>query len=99
MWTQEQYRELSSKISDKYNLTDWLGGFHHDGQWLHNDWHTIMELCVKHDITLEYYDIVAYALSPAGEPTGEAFYCNHNDNKSLTERVARMLALLEVNND
>jgi len=118
--TEEQYQELSRKVAEKFNITpyqhidtpatycfgmqDSSCSFITKQLWLYEDWHTIMELCVNHNIFVEKiifnHDNIHY----------KAFHCargfsgallsvkqsDHNNDKSLAERIARMLALMEV---
>jgi hypothetical protein len=109
-WTKEQYEELSEKVSRKFNLQSYLMGViygygeNYDG-WLHESWSDVMELSVKYGIDaqhgphddvdyLTFYGVEAYKYNPTIQIiTNDA---DHNNDKSLSERVARMLALMEV---
>lgn len=103
-------RNLSSKFDlspEVYNAV-FVGEPEH--VWLHDDWNEIMEMCVNHgveavhdyEMTIEYADseifkFAAARVSEIGIVTEhKEYYSDHNNDKSLTERVARMLALMEV---
>lgn len=109
-WTKEQYEELSNEVAEKFNISsqtyEYLGNeTHFHVLSLHDDWGRLMELCVKHGVDaqhgphddvdyLTFYGVEAYKYNPTIQIiTNDA---DHNNDKSLSERVARMLALMEV---
>lgn len=98
-YTEEAKQALSRKVAEKLELTNWYGGYYHDGTWLHDDWHTIMELCVKHGVNVfhassnfggknDLVDIMNSRLDP--------FYYTDCASPSEAERIARLLALGEL---
>lgn len=113
-WTEKDYQELSRKVAEKFGVTAHDGVI--DGTsfltqddtesweslWLHNDWHTIMELCVKHGVfTMNYTnhtkdDCIAYFTRTRNDKERLVVLADHANDPSLAERVARMMALLEV---
>lgn len=113
-WTQEQYQELSRKVAEKFKLPEYSGtiddagfvqaevGQSYTGYWLHNDWHEIMQLCVKHGVycTAHFKGkanfVMVYFKHKGLSVCKEIHHADHNNNPSLAERVARMLALMEV---
>jgi hypothetical protein len=110
-WTQESYEDLSSKVANKfgiekvrYEIVDAYcrgSGISHRGKavptfkykeiWLHNDWAQIMPLCNQHRIYCDNAgdDVMCFFA------TGDVSFHNSADHE-LAERVARLLALLEV---
>ena len=99
-WTEEQYQELSRKVARKFDTDSfWIQAtFIDQGQeiWLHNDWHTIMELCDKHGVYATRYSETAIADCSSSSVRKIARNSDHNNDSSLAQRVARMLALMEV---
>lgn len=115
-WTKEQYEELSRKVAEKFKvgmyqlvdkpatycfgMQDSSCAFVTEQLWLHNDWHTIMELCVKHDITVftSYRDSKGQVIIGRYKAWEASFahVRDHSNDPYLTQRIARMLALLEI---
>lgn len=101
-WNESQYQALSQKVADKLRPADYI--LHNKAvgssgeYWLYEDWHTLMELCVKHGIGCEHFGVG----NPFGYVTANFLenqiisYQDHNNDPSLTERIARLLALLEA---
>lgn len=92
-WTQEQYQELSRKVAEKFTISEFAGGYDEYGVWLYEYWHTIMELCVKHGVSCIHSST---SVSIMNSWLNAENYQDHNNDPSLAERVARMLALLEI---
>jgi hypothetical protein len=111
-WTKEQYEELSKNVAEKFNISsqtyEYLGNeTHFNVLSLHDDWGRLMELCVKHGVDAQHgyhnqsssaSDSVeaAFSIGDDHQFSIDVMYSEHNNDKSLSERVARMLALLEV---
>lgn len=100
-WTQEQYENLSRKVAEKFSIpeckVEWVDDIHFT-LWLHNDWTLIMDLCVEHGVWSmpdDKYVISFYR----NDGISVRSIIDHSKDKSLAERVARMLALLEVDNE
>lgn len=111
-YTEEAKQALSLKVAEKCGIEDGSGeifsGRDSCGnsvyKWLHDDWHTIMELCVKHGVNVEhgphddedcktYYAAEAYRYKPDIQVRVAYKDCA---SPSEAERIARLLALLEV---
>ena len=97
-WTQENYQELSKNVADKFVIPAYYTApatMNKNAVWLHSNWAFIMEKCVKSGIWASYSRTQVVVFSGNDMPI-EQKYKDHNNDKSLAERVARMLALLEV---
>ena len=79
-----------------------LGEYKYSGIWLHNNWAFIMEKCDKYKIECQssHDDMYCTAWSRL-TPNSNKYIkvvelSDHNNDSSLAQRVARMLALMEV---
>lgn len=100
-YTEEVKQALSRRVAEKFKLQWYLnGGLYEYGEnydgWLHDDWHTICELCVKHRISAASSKSKVMARSWNGKIVLSVSYADCNDDPSLAERIARLLALSEV---
>ena len=99
-WTQEQYEELSRNVAEKFNQYPFfdIGDISPNILWLYEDWERIMELCVEHWVWASHMPepLLCVDYFAGSNREGEVYYADHSNDKSLAERVARMLALLEV---
>lgn len=101
-WTQEDYEKLSRKVADRFSLDNDAGKMFEDygdggyTNWLHDDWHAIMELCVKHGVDISHLSHHGFCNILKNTRLDIIKYADHSNDKSLSERVARLLALLEV---
>ena len=66
------------------------------GGWLHDDWHTIMELCEKHGVWVKPVIAKSLFIYIDDKWNNSVFYADHNYDANLAERIARMMALMEV---
>ena len=107
-WANEQRQELSRKVAEKFSLKParLASDFPYETIWLHDDWHTIMNLCVKHGVYAYHDEYVndtkdgTYKLATAQvyaiDKSFDVPYLDCNNDPYLTERIARMMALMEV---
>ena len=90
-WTQEQYTDLSKKVAEKF------GKPHFDCTSM-VAWLFIMELCVAHNVWASHLPPpcsgVDYFIDVSRK--GCVKYTDHSNDQSLTERIGRCMALLEV---
>lgn len=108
-YTEEAKQALSRKVAEKFDIEDHSGKVFsgHDSYeeavytWLHDDWHTIMELCVEHGVDAEIKTFKdsghIHTIAKAVIPSGRWFVRDVRDhnNPSEAERIARLLALGE----
>jgi hypothetical protein len=91
MWNQEQYDQLTQKIFDKFSvIIDPKNPY---------SWVKIMELCIENEVWgnhLPNPEIAGFDYFVAGNLKGSVPYAEHGNDKSLAERVARMLGLLDI---
>jgi len=105
-YTEEAKQALSRKVAEKLGITMYrFVGKDLDTLWLHDDWHTIMELCVKHRITGKHVpSVYAYNFKidsfiiddECSRHFIRVLYADHNNDPPEAERIARLLALGEV---
>lgn len=103
-YTEEAKQALSRKVAEKFGIEPskevvisiGLGsGIELQDLWLHDDWHTICELCVKHGVNVYHDHEVTSDVLVIGMEI-KVPYSDCNGDPSLAERIARLLALLEV---
>ncbi len=89
-WTREQYDKLTKDFFYKFDIIV-------DAENPYS-WVKIMELCVKHGVEIVYDDglINAYYHPKSRFPISQVLVSDQNNDPSLAERIARMLALMEM---
>jgi len=108
-YTEEAKQALSRKVCRKYKIGVFsVGAGDYTGEsslytYLHDDWHTIMELCLKHGVFVvgkgndhandEYVNVI-YP-SSSGHQVFSVYY-KDCASPSESERIARLLALGEL---
>lgn len=104
-WTSEQYFNLSTDVANKFGIpASWhedLGANYENPcgnnitVWIHDDWKTVMDLCVKHGVDAVHNKTQINACHEKSRNLIRVKFAHHYD-KAIAERVARMLALMEV---
>jgi len=108
-YTEEAKQALSRKVARKFDIDACVQTAVFVGEpetlWLHDDWHILMELCVKHGVNAvhgnmetgdyPFTDVEAFKFHPDGVSV-VVNYADCNNDPSLAERIARLLALGEI---
>lgn len=87
VWSDKDYLDIEGKFHRKFGEPISIKDT--------SSWVSIMQMCIKHGVKDVVHDRLG-VMAFSRKKTGRGHYSDHNNDMYLSERVARVIALVEV---